>query len=172
MKVLLLAVNTARSLLKNAALKTGFAVDRLMLRVPFEMCIHKDTIHSVVSARLVGENRWRLQEIEAPCLAMCRLHFCANAHKSLDTQVRTLRKSCVDYVCSMAADNIPDRTGRIADDNLGSTRQLLSFELAVDIAVPRWLAIWLMLTTCIGPVCSTGVAVAGAASGSPPLWSF
>ena len=115
MKVLLLAVNTARSLLKNAALRTGFAVDRLMLRVPFEMCIRKDTILSVVSARLVGENRWRLQEIEAPCLAMCHLHFCANAHKSLDTQVRTLRKSCVDYVCSMAADNIPDR-------NVGSDR--------------------------------------------------
>ena len=112
------------------------------------MCIRKDAIHSVVSARLVDERRLILQEIAAPCRARCHQHLCAIAHKALDTPVHTLRKSCVGYVGDMAADNIPDRdvgsdrvreeaAGHSAVDNLGSARQLLSFELAVDIAVAR-----------------------------------
>ena len=93
-KMLQLAVNTARILLKNAALMIGFAVDRWIPKVPFEICIHEDTVHSVFSAMLVGENRLSPQEIAAPCLTMCRLHFYANAHNATNSQVRTLRKSC------------------------------------------------------------------------------
>ena len=98
------------------------------------MCIHEDTIHSVVSARLVDERRLILQESEAPCRARCHHHVCANAHKALDTPVHTLRKSCAGYVCNMAADSTPDRhvgsdrvreeaAGHNAVDNLGSARQ-------------------------------------------------
>ena len=112
------------------------------------MCIHNDTIHSVVSARLVDERGLIRQESEAPCRARCHQHVCANAHKALDTPVHTLRKSCAGCVCNMAAGDIPNRdvgsyrvreeaAGHNAADNLGSARQLLSFELAVDIAVAR-----------------------------------
>ena len=147
MKMLLLAVITAHYVHKNAAKETIFAGDRLV-RVPFEMCIRKDTTHSVFSAKSVGERRWILQEFEAPCQARRHQHFCAIAHKALDTPVHTLRMSCAGCVDNITADTISDRdvvsdrvrekaAGHNAVDTLGSARQLLSFELAVDIAVAR-----------------------------------
>ena len=87
MKMLLPAVITAHYVLKNAAKEIVFAGNRLVLRVPFDMCIRKDAICSVVSARSVDERRLILQEMEAPCRARCHQHFCTIAHKALDTPV-------------------------------------------------------------------------------------
>ena len=99
--MLLPAVITAHYVLKNAAKETVFAGNRLVLRVPFDMCIRKDAICSVVSARSVDERRLILQEIEAPCRARCHQHFCAIAHKALGTPVHTLGKSYVGCVDNM-----------------------------------------------------------------------
>ena len=54
-KKLLLAVNSARIPFKNAALLFWFrAVNRLIFKVPYRMCIDKDAIHFVFSAMSVG----------------------------------------------------------------------------------------------------------------------
>ena len=77
---------------------------------------------------------------------MCRLHFCANANKATDSQIRTLRKSFAGCTCNMVVDSNPDwdvgagrvreeAAGRTVVDILESARRLLCPELVGDTVV-------------------------------------
>ena len=76
-----------------------------------------------------------LQEVAAPCLTMCRLHFYANAQKPIDNQVHTLRKSCAGCIGNMVAGNNPDcdvRSDRVREEAAGIAVDDLTVAGVVD----------------------------------------
>ena len=59
---------------------------------------------------------------------MCRLHVYASAHKAIDRQARTLRKSCAGCICNMVVGSNSDR------DVGGFARTLLAVLLYLELA--------------------------------------